>query len=245
MFTFFIILLFFCSCKCYIVNISDDNEIDVRNITKHGFVLIKGFNNAIKTKDDLLTFADVFGKIDKVKSGTPQYMSNSVDEQCTDTTEYYTNIVNDDLTWHADLTFFKHPPVLSIIRGIELPNNTSKIIFKNMTMVLNDYPKRQALVHLYANHSDGFNTSSIHPIVKNGALYVNSVFTKNIIGVNDTAILDELITFIDKHKESETIVEWTIDDVLMWDNRLVQHVDIYDYPKSMRREIQRVVVDTI
>lgn len=257
---FLLFLLFTLSNADHVVNITND-EIDLSTVDTH-FFLIKGLGKIIEDYNDLIDLGKAFGNVDKIKSGTPQYLAKRVvhspgfedgDDHCMfniESTEYYTNIIKEpgeDLSfgegWHADLTFFDSPPTYSIIRGVELPGNSSRTMFKDMKMVLDDYPKKNELHRLQANHSDNFNTSTVHDVVRNGVLYVNRAFTRNIIGMENNDLLEELFDFIDNHKESETIVEWTIDDILMWDNRFVYHSAIYDYPKEERRHIQRVVVD--
>lgn len=257
----FIIFLLFTIAGAATIDMSNDGEIDLTVANDH-FYVIKGLGELIQDHNDLITFGNALGKVNKIKSGTPQYLANRVvhspgfedgDDHCmfrVEPTEYYTRIIKEPGEtlsfgegWHTDLTFLKFPPTLSIIRGVELFNGTSRTKFKNMTMVLEDYPRKEELIGLYANHSDNFNTSSIHPVIKRGILYVNRAFTRNIIGLEDNKLLDELFDFIDNHTASETIVEWTIDDILMWDNRFVYHSAIYDYPIEARREIERVVVD--
>lgn len=257
----FIIFLLFTIANAGTVILKDDGEIDLTNVHDH-FYVIKGLGKLIIDHEDLITFGNALGKVDRVKSGTPHYLTDRVvhspgfedgDDHCmfhVEPTEYYTRIIKEpgELLsfgegWHADLTFLRFPPSLSIIRGVELYNNISRTKFKNMTMVLEDYPRKEELLGLYANHSDNFNTSSIHPVINRGILYVNRAFTRNIIGQEDNKLLEELFDFIDNHTASETIVEWTIDDILMWDNRFVYHSAVYDYPKEARREIERVVVD--
>lgn len=229
---------------------------------EHGVFLLKGLGKIIDTPEKLIKFGEIFGEVDGEISGTPPYLKQKVvhspgfregDEHCmfnVEPTEYYTRIIKEpgeDLSfgegWHADLTYLKTPPTYSIIRAIELPHGTSRTKFKDMRMVLEDYPYRDRLTNLMANHSDNFNTSTLHPVVKNGILNVNQAFTRNIAGDDDYGnLLQDLLRFIDEHTESEFTVEWSGDDILMWDNRYVFHSAVSDYPTAMRREIQRVVV---
>jgi alpha-ketoglutarate-dependent taurine dioxygenase len=245
-------LLIAYSFGSYVVEIDSDGTIDLTQDNGQHFFVIKDLGKSMNSSDDLIRFGRIFGNIDKVISGTPPYLQGKVvhspgfedgSDHCmfnVDPTEYYTRIVKEPGEilsfgegWHADLTYLKEPPAYSIIRAVELPGGKSRTMFKDMQQVLNDYPRKESLLGLMANHSDNFNTSSIHPVVNRGMLYVNRAFTRNIIGKDDNGkLLNELLDFIDNHKESETVVEWTEDDIVMWDNRFVYHSAIYDYPRS-------------
>lgn len=258
---FFLILIQYTMSKD--VFISSDGTIDLKDNDNHVFV-IKEFGKEIDNHIDLINFGKMFGTVDKVISGTPHYLSNKIvhspgfedgDEHCMfkiKPTEYYTRIVKDpgdDLAfgegWHSDLSYLENPPTFSIVRAVELPGNKTSTMFKDMGMVFRDFPNNERLVNLMANHSDDFNTSSMHPVVKDGKLFVNQAFTRNIIGDEDNKLLDEILSFIDNHSKSEVVIDWTIDDIIIWNNDFLFHSANYNYPKDQRREIQRVVVQTI
>lgn len=211
-------------------------------------------------------------KVDAEMSGTPLYLQNKVihspgfekdDESCmfdkNRKTEYFTRIArepNETLAfgsgWHSDLTFYKETPYLSTVMGIDLYNNKTNTLFKDMRHVLRDWDENVGipLNGLYANHTDDFNYWALHPVVRSDvpgspALFVNRAFTRNIIG-DDTGLLEKLLTFIDEHKGSEFEVEWRMGQMLIWDNTYLQHstppVNHASNPLDQRREIRRVIV---
>jgi alpha-ketoglutarate-dependent taurine dioxygenase len=243
-------VIFWLLIICSIIYLSISHEIhvkegviDLSDEDQHVFV-IKDLGGKLKSTEDFLHFARTFGNIDKAISGTPPYIINNNLEHCIEPTEYYTSIVeepgDDNHFWHSDLSYLAVPPNFSIVRAIELPYNKTKTIFKDMKMVFDDFPNNERLIGIMANHSDNFNTSNIHSVVRGDRLFVNKVFTRSIIGYENNILLNEILTFIDNHKESEIIIEWEIDDILIWDNNFVFH---YDYPEEeLRREIQRVII---
>lgn len=217
-------------------------------------------------------FRDNFHKVDAEMSGTPVYLQNKIihspgfkegdTESCmfdnSKRTRYFTRIareVNESMTfgsgWHSDLTFYKVTPHLSSVMGIELFNDKTSTLFKDMRHVLNDWYKEggESLDGLYANHTDNFNYWAIHPVVRTDvpgspALFVNSAFTRSIVGRDDD-LLERLLKFIDDHGASEFEIEWKIGDMLIWDNTYIQHsAPPFDWdknPSDHRREIRRVV----
>lgn len=218
---------------------------------------------------------DLNAIVDPEMSGTPLYLQNRIihspgfkegdNDSCmfdtTKTTKYFTRIsreVNETVTfgsgWHSDLTFYKTTPHLSTIMGIDLYNDKTYTLFKDMRHVLNDWNKvegNESLEGLYANHTDNFNYWAVHPVVRTDvvgspALFVNRAFTRSLVGGHeDDNLLDRLLDFIDNHKESEFEQEWGMGDMLIWDNTYLQHsappFDWNKNPSDHRREIRRVV----
>lgn len=228
----------------------NENTID---LTDGNVFVIKGIGLEVDSAQELIKFGSMFGKVDRYISGTPPYLQKKIDhshdENCMfniEPTEYYTRIIKEkgeEIGWHSDMSYLKNTPTFSIVRPVSLPDNKTSTMFKDMKMVLNDFPNNERLINLYANHSDDFNTSSTHPVVRDGYLFVNRAFTRNIIGIDDgNVFLEQIFQFIDNHKESETLIKWEIDDILVWNNNFLFHTAVYDYPKDEYREIQRVII---
>ena len=218
--------------------------------------------------------SDLKTTVDAEMSGTPLYLQKRIihspgfkegdTDSCmfdtTKVTKYYTRIsreINETLAfgsgWHSDLTFYKITPHLSTVMGIELYNDKTSTLFKDMRHVLNDWNKiegNEQLDGLYANHSDNHKYWAVHPVVRTDvpgspALFVNRAFTRSIIGHEGSDLLDRLLDFIDNHKGSEFEQEWKMGEMLAWDNTYIQHsAPPFDWdknPPDYRREIRRVI----
>lgn len=227
--------------------------------------LFPNASSFIHLDEQHVAFMRTKGTVDPEVSGTPLYLQNKIihspgfdEDHCMfklTPTRYFTRIVREadeqlpfGFGWHADLTFYKKPPQMSSVMGIELFNNQTKTRFKDMRHVLKSWNEEVGipLEGLFANHSDDFNYNTIHPVVRKDvpddpSLYVNRAFTRNIIGEENNELLEKLFDFIDNHKESEFEIEWTIDDMLIWDNSFLQHTAVKENLHA-RREIRRVIV---
>ena len=71
----------------------------------------------------------------------------------------------------------------------------------------------------------------IHPETKKKILYVNSMYTKKIIGM-DKKESDEILKNIFEHQERLDFTcrfKWTENAVAIWDNRSTQHQGLTDF----------------
>ena len=83
--------------------------------------------------------------------------------------------------------------------------------------------------------------SAVHPVVRThprsgrSALYVNSVFTRRILGVTEReshALLDFLFEHV-ANPHFQCRFRWRKNSIAFWDNRCVQHHAMWDYyPKT-------------
>ena len=202
--------------------------------------------------------------IDPLVSGTPSYLVNKVlnspgGEDLKDHVMFKENVTNGYVRikrepgetipfgsgWHTDLSYLgaKQLPVFSSIIGIHLHNNRTKTQFKDMRQVLSMWEHKNGKVdpNATAIHTDGVNIHTQNPVVRTvpGAgrvLWVNQAFVK------DDGHGGELLRFIDDHGTVEE-AKWTIDDMLIWDNRIMQHRTDPEYPRDQYREIQRIITN--
>jgi taurine dioxygenase len=83
----------------------------------------------------------------------------------------------------------------------------------------------------------------VHPVTGRRALYVNSTYTRRILGVTDVesrhllAMLMEHVTNADFHVR----FQWRPGSVAIWDNRCTQHYAPNDYRET--RRMRRVQID--
>ena len=71
----------------------------------------------------------------------------------------------------------------------------------------------------------------IHPETKKKILYVNSMYTKKIIGM-DKKESDKILKYIFEHQERLDFTcrfKWTENAVAIWDNRSTQHQGLTDF----------------
>jgi taurine dioxygenase len=169
--------------------------------------------------------------------------------------------------WHSDVSFEKCPPLGSILRAVAVPETGGDTMWANMYAAhdaLSDTMQR-LLSGLTAFHDGGgfariakddsqrrdleSRQTAEHPVVRTHpatgrrALFVNSVFTKRIVGMKP-AESRALLGFLCEHLASPDFscrFRWRKDSIAMWDNRCTQHRVVADAVPSYRR-MERVTL---
>ena len=169
--------------------------------------------------------------------------------------------------WHSDVTFEKCPPLGSILRAVAVPETGGDTMWANMYAAhdaLSD-TMQGLLSGLTAFHDGGgfariakdesqrrdleSRQTAVHPVVRTHpvtgkkALFVNSVFTKRIVGMKP-AESRALLGFLCDHLASPDFscrFRWRKDSIAMWDNRCTQHRVVADAVPSYRR-MERVTL---
>lgn len=171
--------------------------------------------------------------------------------------------------WHSDVSFRKNPAMVSILRGIEVPELGGDTIFTNMAMAydaLSDAMKEMIAplkaVHSFSGASqsgwghesipeqdlDGTNMAE-HPVVRvhpdTGArsLFVNPGNTSHLSGFS-AAESRALLDFLYEHSiqpEFQYRHRWQARDLLIWDNRCTLHYAIADYTADRYMERTTVI----
>ena len=159
--------------------------------------------------------------------------------------------------WHSDVSYNAKPTMAVVLRSVEIPPIGGDTMFANMEIAydtLDDNLKKQ-IENKVAIHSSigaeffvdnyesmkGNGNSDIytneHPIVrtnpdsKRKTLYVNSTYTKKVVGMNKSDS-DNLLKKLFLHQERLDLTcrfRWTKNTVAIWDNRSVLHYAIADY----------------
>jgi taurine dioxygenase len=165
-------------------------------------------------------------------------------------------------TWHSDFTYAERPSKLAILVARVLPPVGGDTMFSNQYLAFETLsPKLQeVLLGLKAFHKgtslakeaglSDEDVSRVHPVVRTHpetgrkALYVNADYTKHFDGmtVEESA---PLLEFLYRHAANPEFTcrhRWRDGDVLMWDNRAVQHAVVGDV-KGHPRELHRVTVE--
>lgn len=169
-----------------------------------------------------------------------------------------------DSSWHADTTFREAPSAASILRAHVSPSLGGDTVFANavaayetldeetreridgLTAIhdpsvfiqfLDTEEKKQALLSQYppVEHP----VVRIHPETGEKVLYVNSVFTRRIVGLEPDESNALLLKLFDQVKRPEFQVRWSWrpGSIAFWDNRATQHYAVPDYnePRHMER----------
>ena len=82
-----------------------------------------------------------------------------------------------------------------------------------------------------------------HPVSGRKTLYLSRLMTRYIDGFSRSES-DDLLEFLFNHAEKEEFIyshKWTPDDLLIWDNRCLNHART-DFPKEETRLLRRYTV---
>ena len=173
--------------------------------------------------------------------------------------------------WHSDMTFRQHPPSVTVLKGVTIPEVGGDTLFASMTSAYDGLSEgmKAFLEPLVAVHdfSHGFKESlaepggrerladalsdnppvrhkviQIHPETGKRVIFVNALFTSHIEGVSALES-SEVLSFLYQHcvlPEYTCRFNWTINSLVLWDNRSTQHKPVNDFlPAS--RALHRVV----
>jgi taurine dioxygenase len=164
--------------------------------------------------------------------------------------------------WHADATFAPAPPKITLLQSKIIPPVGGDTMFANQVLALRHLSPtlRRVLAGMAADHSSdelatavGRQQSEIktvsHPVLRRHdqtgvpALYVNAGFTRRFTGLTDAESRPLLQYLFEVACAPEISCRhvWTAGDLLIWDNRVVQHYAVPDYGNSHRSMIRTVV----
>jgi taurine dioxygenase len=165
--------------------------------------------------------------------------------------------------WHSDVSFDPTPPMASGLLAVELPAYGGDTLFANQHLAyerLSDGMKAM-LGSLRAIHSgaglgaaagkssDWREQGQLHPVVRTHpetgrkALYVSPGFT---VAFEDMTIAESqpLLQFLHKCCHSLDVCyrhRWLLGDLVLWDNRSVQHHAVHDHGDATRT-LHRITV---
>lgn len=170
--------------------------------------------------------------------------------------------------WHSDVSWREKPALASVLRAIEVPPLGGDTLFADMVTAYEglDAALKQRIEGLTAvhdfTHSFGRGLSAedlaakqkqfpavSHPVVRTHPetgrriLYVNSIFTRQIEGLDPdegTALLD-LLCRQATVPEYQCRFRWEKGSVAFWDNRAVQHYAASDYWPE-QRVMERIAI---
>ena len=160
-------------------------------------------------------------------------------------------------TWHTDVSYNPKPTKVIMLRSIKIPPVGGDTMFSNMELAyetLDDEIKNKiddkkaihsslgaaAFVDAYKAMEGNGNLkeySNSHPVVRTHPetgkkiLYVNSMYTKKIINMDEIES-NEILKELFAHQERLDFTcrfKWTENAVAIWDNRSTQHQGLTDF----------------
>ena len=161
--------------------------------------------------------------------------------------------------WHTDKPYYRAPPMLTMLRAVEVPPHGGNTEFVNTTMAYDALPEatRRRIADLRVVFRPAFDPSGAaadHPLVRTHpdtgrkALYFGNHAT-GILGMaaaDSAALMRELLD----HATQRQFVyghHWRAGDLVMWDNRCLLHRVVADdglrrYRRIMHRSVVRGTV---
>jgi taurine dioxygenase len=167
-----------------------------------------------------------------------------------------------ELHFHSDSAFLDAPLMATLLFGVDIPSCGGNTLFANNYEAYEELPApfAERLEDLMAVNTYDYATQvrtgrlvrtkapfAVHPVIRTHpesgrkAIYVNRLMTEEIVGLPEPetdAMLDELFALVERRGFCYEHV-WQKGDLLMWDNRCVQHART-DFPPEQRRLVKRV-----
>ena len=168
--------------------------------------------------------------------------------------KYHTNA-----HWHSDVTFEETPPDATLLYSIEVPKEGGDTLFSSQYLAYNELKPdlKSCLADKKAIHSnlgvlmlsggDTKNAKTVehpvfreHPETGKKALYVTEAFVKEIKDM-DSNESQKILEYLYRHASNEDYIyrhKWSDGDLVVWDNRSVQHYAEHGYgdqTRTMRR----------
>lgn len=169
--------------------------------------------------------------------------------------------------WHSDVTWRQEPSLGSILRNLESPEIGGDTLFADMYAAYDGLPRRikDRVDGQVARHDfevfrrtlkpekqaefDALYPHPHHPVIRTHpetgrkAIYVNQVFTREIVGMDpdESAELLDILYRQAAYPEYQVRFTWEANSIAFWDNRACQHYAVSDYWPAARR-VERVTV---
>ena len=170
--------------------------------------------------------------------------------------------------WHTDETFRAVPPLASILRAVELPDLGGDTVFADAAAAYEGLSSevKERIADLRAVHSAAYgfgwynnaerkaaierqfppvehSVVRVHPETGAKVLFVNSVFTSHIAGLDkeqgESLLAHLFAQFV--LPEYQVRFKWRPGSVAFWDNRSTQHYGVWDFGTATR-ELERVTI---
>ena len=215
-----------------------------------------------KADADYVSPADHPGKPDG--DGSPKRGIIFISNKRTDG-EITGSLPDGELHFHSDGAHRKSPYRATTLYSLELPSRGGETKFADLRAAYDalsdDMKKRLAGLQVHniydtratlREQTDTSNdklSNAIHPIVRTHpdtgrkSLYLSRLMTRNVVGM-DPAQSEKLLEELFQHIERPEFIyahPWKLGDLLIWDNRSVNHAR-NDFPANETRHMRRVTV---
>jgi len=214
------------------------------------------------------TLSNTLGKYRNQKDCHPavMYVTNEKENG-----EYVGALPDGEMYFHSDRCYVERPCLCTMLYGVAHPTSGGNTLFSNQYKAYAALPAamQQRLeslkaVHAYEPGYDSLNAVMLtrmtlsssaltaahpmvitHPATGRKALYVNRLMTAYIVGMPREESAELLESLFDHQEQPQFIYEhkWTPGDVVIWDNRCVNHART-NFDAGELRKLRRVVVDT-
>lgn len=182
----------------------------------------------------------------------------------TDNTFYEETVSS--VTWHSDVSYELQPPGTTFLWTLQNPETGGDTVFASQVEAYKRLSPafRSRLEGLKVLHSGVAQADNAikrnghvrrtpvenihplirtHPLTKEKAIYVNSGFSRRIIGLkkeeSDT-LLQFLYRLVQQGTDLQARVSWLPGTVVVWDNRVTAHTALLDFEKNTKRVIARL-----
>jgi taurine dioxygenase len=167
-----------------------------------------------------------------------------------------------EMQFHSDGAHRETPYRATTLFAIKVPSRGGNTLFASLAAAFESLPTemQQRLSSLSANHVFNYNKTTreemrddapvvVHPLVRQHpdtgrrSLYLSRLMTRDIVGMS-RAESDGLLEFLFDHCERPEIVyshHWAPGDLVIWDNRSVNHART-DFPPEEPRLLRRYTV---
>ncbi|HIF66414.1 MAG TPA: hypothetical protein EYG17_01535 [Acidimicrobiia bacterium] len=157
--------------------------------------------------------------------------------------------------WHSDMTYETCPPKLTMLYCLEAPDLGGETAFANQHLAFTELSEglKITLAEISALHTAedlaalyGADPQTApraeHPVIRshdqtgNEALYVCGAFTRRFANWTRSES-GPLLKFLFEHStrpEFQVRHQWSPEDLVMWDNRSVQHFAVHDHGEKQR-----------
>ncbi|MCJ1230112.1 hypothetical protein MMC12_006783 [Toensbergia leucococca] len=170
------------------------------------------------------------------------------------------------LVWHSDITYENQPPGTSILYIFDKPTTGGDTLFvdgvqayRRLSPAFRERLHGLSAVHSGVEQAEAAKAKggvvrrepgqSVHPVVRTHpvtgekALYVNSQFTRYIVGYKKEES-DMLLKFLYDHiafgSDFQARIKWEEGSVILWDNRVTGHTAVMDWINGQRRHLARI-----
>ncbi len=243
-------------------------ELEAVTETWHNHLVLV-FPEQVLTPQELINFTSQFGEVEQNDNVPyyrhpefPQVLlvsNKPVDGKPSQTR-------NTGRNWHADLTYTDRPAKGSALLCKEKPNVGGDTMFANLYMAYETLSPviRNFIDGLEAVHDitliKGFsrrdpaqiaemrrlNPPIAHPVVRTHPetgkkLLFISERVRNFVGMSEEES-QPILDFLNRHATSPEFVfrhRWSVNDLVMWDNRATLHVALADFDQSQSRHMMR------